>query len=154
VVIMLALDLPLALVIFITFPLLAIGSLAFRIASTGAYRRTREKIANITAYLQETLSGVRVVRSFAQEPRHVSRMAVLNEENRAANMPTVYLNASYFPGVELLSAIGTAVILLYGGYRAIEGDVAIGVLVSFVGYLNAFFDPIQQISQLYTTYQQ
>ncbi|MGH2925689.1 MAG: ABC transporter ATP-binding protein [Solirubrobacterales bacterium] len=154
VVIMLALDLPLALIIFITFPLLAIGSVAFRVASTGAYRRTREKIANITAYLQETLSGVRVVRSFAQEPRHVSRMSVLNEENRAANMTTVYLNAAYFPAVELLSAIGTAVILVYGGYRAINGDVAIGILVSFVGYLNAFFDPIQQISQLYTTYQQ
>lgn len=154
VVILLALDVPLALVTFVTFPLLAIGSVAFRIASSGAYRLTREKIANITAYLQETLSGVRVVRSFAQEPRHLSRMAVLNEENRAANMTTVYLNAAYFPAVELLSAIGTAVILVYGGYRAIDGDVAIGILVAFVGYLNAFFDPIQQISQLYTTYQQ
>ncbi len=154
VVIMLALDPALALIIFVTFPLLAIGSVAFRIASTGAYRLTREKIANITAYLQETLSGVRVVRSFAQEPRHMRRMSVLNEENRAANMTTVYLNAAYFPAVELLSAIGTAVILLYGGYRAIRGDVEIGILVAFVGYLNAFFDPIQQISQLYTTYQQ
>ena len=152
--IMLALDPALALIIFVTFPLLAIGSVGFRIASTGAYRLTREKIANITAYLQETLSGVRVVRSFAQEPRHLQRMSVLNEENRAANMTTVYLNAAYFPAVELLSAIGTAVILLYGGYRAIRGDVEIGILVAFVGYLNAFFDPIQQISQLYTTYQQ
>ena len=60
---------------------------------------------------------MRVVRSFAQEPRHLRRMSVLNEENRAANMATVYLNAAYFPAVELLSAIGTAVILLYGGYR-------------------------------------
>ena len=154
VVILLFLDVPLALVTFVTFPLLAVASVAFRIASTGAYRLTREKIANITAYLQETLSGVRVVRSFAQEPRHMRRMSALNEENRAANMTTVYLNAAYFPAVELLSAIGTAVILLYGGYRAIRGDVEIGVLVAFVGYLNAFFDPIQQISQLYTTYQQ
>jgi ATP-binding cassette subfamily B protein len=81
-------------------------------------------------------------------------MSQLNEENREANMATVYLNASYFPAVELLSAIGTGVILLYGGYRAINGDVQIGVLVAFVAYLNAFFDPIQQISQLYTTYQQ
>ena len=154
VVILLLLDPALALIIFVTFPLLAIGSVVFRIASTGAYRLTREKIANITAYLQETLSGVRVVRSFAQEPRHLGRMSVLNEENRAANMTTVYLNAAYFPAVELLSAIGTAVILLYGGYRAIDGDIEIGILVAFVGYLNAFFDPIQQISQLYTTYQQ
>jgi ABC-type multidrug transport system fused ATPase/permease subunit len=154
VVILLILDLPLALVTFATFPILALGSVVFRIASAGAYRRTREKIANITAYLQETLSGVRVVRSFAQEPRHLRRMSELNEENRQVNMTTVYLNAAYFPAVELLSAIGTGVILLYGGYRALNGDVQIGVLVAFVGYLNAFFDPIQQISQLYTTYQQ
>ena len=152
--ILLLLDVPLALVTFLTFPLLAVASVVFRIASTGAYRLTREKIANITAYLQETLSGVRVVRSFGQERRHVDRMAELNEENRAANMRTVYLNASYFPAVELLSAIGTAAILLYGGYRTISGDIEIGVLVAFVAYLNAFFDPIQQISQLYTTYQQ
>ena len=154
VVILLLLDLQLALVTFVTFPLLAVGSVAFRIASSGAYRLTREKIANITAYLQETLSGVRVVRSFAQEPRHLDRMSVLNEENKAANMTTVYLNAAYFPAVELLSAIGTTVILLFGGYQAIDGNIKVGILVAFVGYLNAFFDPIQQISQLYTTYQQ
>jgi ABC-type multidrug transport system fused ATPase/permease subunit len=154
VVILLLLDFKLALVTFITFPLLAIGSVIFRVVSTGAYRRTRETIAAITAYLQETLSGVRVVRSFAQEPRHIKRMGELNERNRQANMTTVYLNASYFPAVELLSAIGTAAILLYGGYRVIDGDIAIGILVAFVGYLQQFFDPIQQISQLYTTYQQ
>jgi ATP-binding cassette subfamily B protein len=154
VVILLFLDFKLALVTFITFPLLAIGSVIFRIVSAGAYRRTRETIAAITAYLQETLSGVRVVRSFAQEPRHLGRMGELNERNRQANMTTVYLNASYFPAVELLSAIGTAAILLYGGYRVIDGDIAIGILVAFVGYLQQFFDPIQQISQLYTTYQQ
>ncbi len=154
VVILLFLDFKLALVTFITFPLLAIGSVIFRVVSTGAYRRTRETIASITAYLQETLSGVRVVRSFAQEPRHLDRMGELNESNRQANMTTVYLNASYFPAVELLSAIGIAAILLYGGYRVIDGDIAIGILVAFVGYLQQFFDPIQQISQLYTTYQQ
>ena len=154
VVILLLLDVPLALVTFLTFPLLAIASVVFRVASAGAYRATREKIANITAYLQETLSGVRVVRSFGQEPRHIARMSELNEENRVANLRTVYLNASYFPAVELLSALGTAVILLYGGYQVIEGEIALGVLVAFVGYLNQFFDPIQQISQLYTTYQQ
>ncbi len=154
VVILMLLDLKLALVTFVTFPLLAVGSVIFRVAAAGAYRLTREKIANITAYLQETLSGVRVVRSFAQEPRHLEQMAVLNEENRVANMRTVYLNAAYFPAVELLSAIGTMVILLYGGYQAIDGNIQVGILVAFVGYLNAFFDPIQQISQLYTTYQQ
>lgn len=153
VVILLLLDVQLALITFLTFPLIAIASIIFRIASAGAYRLTREKIADITAYLQETLSGVRVVRSFGQEPRHIAEMGRLNEENRVANLRTVYLNASYFPAVELLSSIGTAVILLFGGYQVIDGNVEIGILISFIGYLQTFFDPIQQISQLYTTYQ-
>jgi ABC-type multidrug transport system fused ATPase/permease subunit len=154
VVILLLLDVQLALITFLTFPLLAIASIVFRIVAANAYRITREKIANITAHLQETLSGVRVVRSFAQEPRHVQRMDALNVENYDANMKTVYLNAAYFPAVELLSAVGTAVIILYGGFQALEGAIAIGVVVAFIGYLQTFFDPIQQISQLYTTYQQ
>ena len=153
VVILLLLDVQLALITFLTFPLIAIASIIFRITSAGAYRLTREKIADITAYLQETLSGVRVVRSFGQEPRHIAEMGRLNEENRIANLRTVYLNASYFPAVELLSSIGTAVILLFGGYQVIDGNVEIGILISFIGYLQTFFDPIQQISQLYTTYQ-
>ena len=154
VVIMLALDVELALVTFLTFPLLMIGSVIFRIASAGAYRLTREKIADITAYLQETLSGIRVVRTFGREDRHVSRMHDLNEANREVNMRTVYLNATYFPAVELLSVIGTAAIVLYGGYQAIDGQIELGIVVAFIGYLAQFFDPIQQISQLYTTYQQ
>jgi ATP-binding cassette subfamily B protein len=154
VVILLVLDVQLALVTFITLPLLAIASVIFRIVSAGTYRATRERIAAVTAYLQETLSGVRVVRSFSQEPRHAAVMTDLNEQNRAVNMKTVYLNASYFPAVELLAAIGTAVILLYGGSQAIEGAIQIGVIVSFVGYLAIFFEPIQELSQLYTTYQQ
>ncbi|HSS31659.1 MAG TPA: ABC transporter ATP-binding protein [Solirubrobacterales bacterium] len=154
VVILLVLDVQLALITFLTFPLLLIASLVFRIVSAGTYRATRERIAAVTAYLQESLSGVRVVRSFGQEPRHVDEMTALNEANRAVNMKTVYLNASYFPAVELLAAIGTAVILLYGGSQAIDGAIKIGIIVAFVGYLTTFFEPIQELSQLYTTYQQ
>jgi ATP-binding cassette subfamily B protein len=152
--IMLLLDLKLALVAFLIFPLLAIASVVFRIVSHGAYRATRERIAAVTAYLQETLSGVRVVRSFGQEARHTTAMDELNEANREANMKTVYLNATYFPGVELLSAVGTAAIILYGGTQAIDDAIQIGTIVAFIGYLQLFFDPIQQLSQLYTTYQQ
>jgi ABC-type multidrug transport system fused ATPase/permease subunit len=152
-VILLVLDLELALLTFLVFPVLALGSLAFRIVSANAYRATREKVAAITAYLQETLSGIRVVRTFGQEPRHLERFDALNEENYDANMKTVYLNASYFPAVELLSAFATAGILLYGGLQAIDGNVTIGVLVAFVAALNNFFDPIQSLSQFYTTYQ-
>jgi ABC-type multidrug transport system fused ATPase/permease subunit len=151
--ILVALDPGLALVTFLVFPLLAAGSVAFRIASAGAYRLTREKIALITSYLQETLSGVRIVRAFGQESRHESQFSQLNDENRAANMRTVNLNAAYFPAVELLSAVATVAILIYGGNQVVEGTVSIGVLASFVFYLQSFFDPIQQLSQLYTTYQ-
>jgi ABC-type multidrug transport system fused ATPase/permease subunit len=149
------LDPGLALITFAVFPILLIGSLVFRIVSAEAYRLTREKIATITAYLQETLSGIRVVRAFNQERRHRDQFAELNEENRTANMKTVYLNAAYFPSVEFLSAVATAAILLYGGNQVLNGsgDVTIGVLASFVFYLQSFFDPIQQLSQLYTTYQ-
>ncbi|HET9154696.1 MAG TPA: ABC transporter ATP-binding protein [Solirubrobacterales bacterium] len=154
VVILLVLDVKLALITFVTFPLLAVASVIFRIVSAGAYRATRERIAAVTAYLQETLTGVRIVRSFGQEPRHVAQMTALNEQNRDVNMKTVYLNASYFPAVELLAAVGTAVILLYGGSQAISGAIEVGVVVAFVGYLARFFEPIQELSQLYTTYQQ
>ena len=106
--ILVVLDLQLALLTFLVFPVLGLASLAFRIISADAYRITRERVADITAYLQETLSGIRVVRSFAQEQRHMERFAELNELNRTANMRTVNLNAAYFPGVELLSAIASA----------------------------------------------
>jgi ATP-binding cassette, subfamily B, bacterial len=154
VVILLALDVKLALITFLTFPLLAIASVIFRIVSSGAYKATRERIAAVTAYLQESISGMRVVRSFGQETRHVSEMTELNEANRQINMTTVYLNAAYFPAVELLAAVGTAVILLYGGSQAINGALEVGVVVAFIGYLTTFFEPIQELSQLYTTYQQ
>ncbi len=153
VVILFVLDAHLALLTFLALPILAIGGLAFRIASADAYRLTREKIAAITGYLQETLSGIRVVRAFGQEPRHITRFAELNEENRAANMTTVNLNAAYFPAVEFLSALVTVEILLIGGYEAINGHTSTGVVFAFIAALNNFFDPIQQLSQLYTTYQ-
>ncbi|TML26793.1 MAG: ABC transporter ATP-binding protein [Actinobacteria bacterium] len=152
-VILFVLDARLAALTLIVVPFLAAGSVLFRIASADAYRITREKIAWITSYLQETLSGVRLVRAFGQEPRHLKRFAELNEENRQANLKTVYLNAAYFPAVELMSALATVGILVFGGIQAIQGHVTVGVLVAFVAALNNFFDPIQQLSQLYTTYQ-
>ena len=153
VVILCVLDLHLALLTFLALPLLAIGAVAFRIASADAYRLTREKIATITGYLQETLSGIRVVRAFGQERQHIRQFRELNDENRAANMTTVKLNAAYFPAVELLSALVTVEILVVGGVAAINGQTSTGVVFAFIAALNNFFDPIQQLSQLYTTYQ-
>jgi ABC-type multidrug transport system fused ATPase/permease subunit len=146
-------DVELALLTFIIFPVMAVGSLAFRLASADAFRRTRETIGQLTGYLQETLSGIRVMRSFAQEPRHLNRFADLNAENRAANQTTVNLNAAYFPAVEFVSAVATVGILIYGGHQVLNGDVTVGVLVGFIAALNGFFDPISQLSQVYTTYQ-
>jgi ATP-binding cassette subfamily B protein len=154
VVILALLDLRLALLTFLVFPVMAVGSAVFRVISADAYARTRETIGAITAYLQESLSGIRIVRSFGQEPQHAARFRELNDANRDANMTTVNLNAAYFPAVELLSALATVGILVYGGLRVVHGEMTIGVLAGFLFALNNFFDPIQQLSQLYTTYQQ
>jgi ABC-type multidrug transport system fused ATPase/permease subunit len=151
--ILLYLDVQLALITFCVLPLLLAGSLWFRIVSAGAFRRTRETIGAITAYLQETLSGIRVVRSFAQEPVHEHRFAELNADNRDANMTTVRLNAAYFPTVEALSGVAVAAIVLYGGLQAIDGHITVGTVVAFVAALSNLFEPIQQLSQLYATYQ-
>jgi ATP-binding cassette subfamily B protein len=151
--ILLYLDVKLALITFCVLPLLLAGSLWFRIVSAGAFRRTRETIGSITAYLQETLSGIRVVRSFAQEPVHETQFTALNEDNRDANMTTVKLNAAYFPTVEMLSGVAVAAIVLYGGLQAINGHISIGTIVAFVAALSNLFEPIQQLSQLYATYQ-
>jgi ABC-type multidrug transport system fused ATPase/permease subunit len=151
--ILLYLDVKLALITFCVLPLVLAGSLWFRIVSAGAFRRTRETIGAITAYLQETLSGIRVVRSFAQEPLHEKQFKELNADNLDANMTTVKLNAAYFPSVEMLSGIAVAAIVLYGGYQAIDGHISIGTIVAFVAALSNLFEPIQQLSQLYATYQ-
>ena len=152
-VILVTLDLRLALLTFIMLPLIGVGSLIFRIASADAYRRTRETIGQISGYLQESISGVRVVRAFGQEPRHAAEFAALNELNRGTNMTTVNLNAAYFPLIEFISSVATVTVLLYGGDQVIGGAIKIGVLVGFMAALNNFFDPITQLSQLYTTYQ-
>jgi ATP-binding cassette subfamily B protein len=153
VVILLALDVRLALLTFCALLPMAAGSLWFRMASTSAFRRTRETIGAITGYLQESLSGIRVVRSFGQEPRHEAQFAALNADNQEANMVTVRLNAAYFPAVELLSGLAIAAIVLYGGDQAISGHITAGTVVAFVAALSNLFEPIQQLSQLYATYQ-
>ncbi|MBJ7458640.1 MAG: ABC transporter ATP-binding protein [Thermoleophilaceae bacterium] len=152
-VILLLQSVPLALACFAVFPLVALASFVFRVVSTDVYRETRERIGVVTAYLQETLSGVSVVRAYGREERHVAEFNELSEVNRDANMRSVRLNAAYFPAIEFLSAVSMAVILVFGGYLVIDGQIEVGVLVLFAGYMQNFFDPIQQLSQLYTTYQ-
>ena len=153
VVILFTYDVELALLTFVIFPALAVGTALFRVYSTRAYRRTRERVADVLATLQETLSGIRVVQGFGRQEPSRELFRRVNEEYREANMSTIRLSGVYFPGVELLSGIGTAIILYFGATRVLDQEVSIGVMVAFVGYLSSFFDPIQQLSQLYSTFQ-
>ncbi|HEX2508529.1 MAG TPA: ABC transporter ATP-binding protein [Miltoncostaeaceae bacterium] len=151
--ILFAYDVQLALLTFVIFPVLAIGTALFRVYSTRAYRRTRERVADVLATLQETLAGIRVVQGFGRQEPTERLFRRVNDEYREANMSTVRLSGVYFPGVELLAGIGTAIILYFGSTRVLDQDLSVGVMVAFVGYLSSFFDPIQQLSQLYNTFQ-
>ncbi len=153
VVILFTYDVELALLTFVIFPALAAGTAAFRVYSTRAYRRTRERVADVLATLQETLSGIRVVQGFGRQEPSEAVFRRVNQEYREANMSTIRLSGAYFPGVELLSGVGTAIILYFGATRVLDQEVTVGVMVAFVGYLSSFFDPIQQLSQLYSTFQ-
>jgi ABC-type multidrug transport system fused ATPase/permease subunit len=151
-VILVLLDWRLALATIIVFPLMAVATAVFRSYSARAYRRMREALAHVTATLQEDLSGARIVQSFTRERHNQQRFQTINARYRDANQQTVIANAAYFPAVGFLSDIGTAIVFGYGGYLYLHGAVGIGTLVAFTVYLTNFFDPVQQLSQLYNTF--
>ncbi len=153
IVILFSYDWQLALVAFAIFPFLAVATAVFRVTSASAYRRTREKVANVLAALQETISGIRVVQGFGRQEPAEREFRAVNDEYREANMRTIRISSVYFPVVEFLTAVGTALVLLFGGWMVLDGDLTVGVLVAFLGYVVVFFDPIQQLSQLYGTFQ-
>jgi ATP-binding cassette subfamily B protein len=146
-------DWRLALATLSILPIMVIITAWFRIESWKAYRAAREAVAEVAAHLQENVSGMRVVQAFTGEPKSASRFAERNHAYRRANARATVLSAVYFPGVELLGSAGLAVVLLYGGYRVVSGEMTVGELVAFVGLLNMFFQPIQQLSQLYSDLQ-
>ncbi len=151
-VILFYLDWRLALAVLTVFPLMAVATAFFRSRSSRAYMQVRERLAHVTATLAEDISGMRVVQSFTRERANQRRFREVNEHYRAANHQTVIVSGLYFPFVDLLSAIATAIVLGYGGYLVLEGDVTIGLLFTFILYLSNFFDPVQQLSQLYNTF--
>ncbi len=153
IVILMVYDWELAIAAFLIFPLLAASTWWFRVKATAAYRLTRERVAVVLTVLQETLSGVRVVQAHGRQEETRRRFRKANADYRSANMTTVTVSGVYFPGVELLAGLGTALILWYGGSRVLDADLSVGVMVAFIGYLASFFDPIQQLSQLYNTFQ-
>ena len=153
IVILFTYDWRLALLSFVVFPFLAAGTAWFRVASAKAYRRTRETVADVLTVLQENLAGVRIVQGFGRQAPAREAFRRANQDYREANMQTIRLSAAYFPGIEFLSGIGLAVVLWFGSIGVLDHQIQIGVMVAFIGYLASFFDPIQQLSQLYDDFQ-
>jgi ABC-type multidrug transport system fused ATPase/permease subunit len=151
-VVLFALDWRLALATFVVLPLMAAATAWFRRRSNRAYRRVRERLGLVTASLAEDLSGMRVVQSFTREPTSHAAFRGVNERYRSANYETVVLNGLYFPAVEVLSATATAIVLGFGGALVVDGSLTVGTLLAFSLYLANFFDPVQQLSQLYNTF--
>ena len=149
--VLLVLDWRLALATLTVFPAMAVGTAIFRRYSARAYRRTRERMGDVTASLQEDISGVRVVQAFRRESANFRRFRAVNDGYRAANVQTVNYASIYFPFVSLLSAVATAVVLGYGGILVFRGQLTPGALFAFIALLSNFFDPVQQLSQFYQT---
>jgi ATP-binding cassette, subfamily B, bacterial len=151
-VILFFLDWRLALAILTILPLLIVATALFRKHSARAYRQVREHLGLVTATLAEDIAGMRVVQAFTRENEQERAFREVNLAYRAANQRTIVLNGLYFPFVDFLSAIATALVLGYGGYLVFGGNMTVGTLFAFVGYLSNFFDPVQQLSQLYNTF--
>jgi ABC-type multidrug transport system fused ATPase/permease subunit len=146
------LDWRLALATLSVIPFLAIATAIFRVRSSRAYRAVRERLGLVTATLAEDIAGMRVVQSFTREPARRRNFEEVNAHYRAANQQTVVNSGVYFPFVDFLSSAATAVVLGYGGYLLSQGQVSVGTLFAFILYVSNFFDPVQQLSQLYNTF--
>ncbi len=146
------LDWRLALATLAILPLVAGATAWFRMRSNRAYRRVRERLGLVTASLAEDIAGMRVVQSFTREPENQRSFRGVSERYRDANQETVVLNGLYFPAVDFLSSAATAIVLGYGGWLVAGGDLEVGTLLAFMLYLANFFDPVQQLSQLYNTF--
>jgi ATP-binding cassette subfamily B protein len=142
----------LALATLTVVPLLVVGTAMFRKRSSRSYRGVREKLGAVTATLAEDIAGMRVLQAFTRERAAREHFRRVSDEYRRKNHETVVQNALYFPYVDLLSSLATAVVLGYGGYLVSDGNTTIGTLTAFLGYLTNFFDPVQQLSQLYSTF--
>ena len=146
------LDWRLALATLAVIPFMSIATVLFRVRSTRAYRAVRERLGLVTATLAEDIAGMRMVQAFTREQQNTRNFRTVTERYRESNMETVVLNAWYFPFVDLLSSVALAVVLGYGGHLYFNDAVTIGTLFAFLLYVQNFFDPVQQLSQLYGTF--
>ena len=153
VVIMLLLNPSLALISFITIPLIVfvISFLGKRMRT--AYRDVRERLADLNADLEESLSGMRVVQALNREAINTGKFSRLSWENLKANLRAVSIFALLFPTMTFSRVLGEALVLWYGGLGVVNGVISLGVVMAFLGYVRRFFGPLADLSQVYNTYQ-
>ncbi len=152
-VILLLLDLPMGLVTLLSFPVLWQLTKWFRRNSAVAYRRTRETVAVMIVQFVESLGGIRAVQAFRREGRNQQIFEQVNYDYQMANERAFKLIAIFAPGIKLIGNITTAVVLVYGGYRVMDGNTEVGVLAAFLLYLRRFFEPMQELSMFYNSLQ-
>ena len=151
--VMLALSPSLALLTFSTIPLMLLVTYLFSRRAKAAFRQTRRSVAAVIGTLAEHLTGMRVIQAFAQEVAMRNLFDAANQDNRNANVDAMSLSLIFLPTVEFLAVLATAIVLWFGGRAAAMGTLEIGVLVAFLAYVTRFFQPVQELSQLYTTLQ-
>ena len=150
---MLLIDWRLALVTFSVIPLVWLTARIFRRRVREAFRDIRVRLARLNAYLQERLSGMRVVQLFGREADSAARFAELNREHLEAHRRSITIYAVFFPVVEVLTAVAMALLLYYGGMRALSGTITVGVLAAFIQLTRRFFQPLQDLSEKFNLLQ-
>jgi ATP-binding cassette subfamily B multidrug efflux pump len=150
---MLVVDWRLALVTFSVVPLVWLTAMVFRRRVREAFRDIRTRLARLNAYLQERLSGMRVVQLFGREADSAARFAALNREHLEAHLRSITIYAVFFPVVEVLTAVAMALLLYYGGLRTIQGTLTVGVLAAFIQLTRRFFQPLQDLSEKFNLLQ-
>jgi ATP-binding cassette subfamily B protein len=151
---LLVIDVQLALVVFITLPPLVIGTFFFRRASVKAYELARERVSAVNADLQESVSGLLILQAFRRERSGGQRFAEGSDSYRRARIRGQWLISIYFPFVQLLASVASAAVLIVGAHRVDAGTLTTGALVAYLLYIDLFFAPVQQLSQVFDGYQQ
>ncbi|MFI1420229.1 ABC transporter ATP-binding protein [Streptomyces sp. NPDC020731] len=151
---LLVIDIELALIVFATLPPLIVGTYFFRRASVKAYELARERVSGVNADLQESMSGLRILQAFRRERDGGRRFAGRSADYRSARIRGQWLISVYFPFVQFLSSVAAVAVLVVGGGRVDDGTLAIGSLVAYLLYIDLFFAPVQQLSQVFDGYQQ
>ncbi|MFE0414832.1 ABC transporter ATP-binding protein [Streptomyces tendae] len=151
---LLVIDVELALIVFATLPPLIIATYFFRKASVKAYELARERVSTVNADLQESVAGLRIVQAFRREHDGGRRFAERSDSYRQARIRGQWLISIYFPFVQLLSSAAAAAVLVVGGARIDDATLTTGALVAYLLYIDLFFAPVQQLSQVFDGYQQ